>query len=45
MELSNDIWSHETKWADVITQKTQSASSDPAALKELAFAQSFVGDM
>ena len=45
LELANDIWSHETKWADVIAEKTQSASSDPAALKELAFAQSFVGDM
>lgn len=44
MELSNTIWSHETKWTDVITQKTQEAQSNPVALKELAFAQSFLGD-
>lgn len=45
MELANSVWSHTTKWNDVIAQKSEEAQTDGEAVKELAFAQSFVGDL
>jgi len=45
MELANSVWSHTTKWNDVIAQKSEEAQTDGDAVKELAFAQSFVGDL
>lgn len=45
MELANSVWSHATKWNDVIVQKSEEAQTDSDALKQLAFAQSFVGDL
>lgn len=45
MELANSVWSHTTKWNDVIAKKMEETKTNPVALKELAFAQSFTGDL
>lgn len=45
MELANDVWSHKVSWKDVIEQKTEASQTNPLALKDLAFAQSYLGRM
>lgn len=45
MELANSIWSQDIQWKEVVTKKSAEAQKNPESLKELAFAQSFIGDL